>query len=290
MTEYLTSLIFLADATQVRVIFNISRIISRFTNTWEAEAEMPEKSRTASGSAAKLPEVANALHQDNSIPNKINLSVEEEIAHLRERNRQLEAENALLRERDNALTHDGIETLNVAIGALRTIQPGREADQFVRQSEESIRTASPEDRPFIINARIKRAATMIKDTPAPSVSEPTGPDPLRYDVKTLNQKRAEAIAAHVQQTGKTSIKSVEARAVLETVEHRRLDRKTVWRALRAARGILRATADKMGGVTRLIIPGSPSQKRTLDVSDGRHDSGGGGERSRLLRSTPLGSG
>jgi len=37
----------------------------------------------------------------------------------------------------------------------------------------------------------------------------------------------------------------------------------------------------MGGVTRLIIPSSPSQKILLDVSDATHELGGGGGMPRF---------
>jgi len=213
-----------------------------------------------------------------------------EITHLKT---ELKKKDVVIEEQDqyfDSFFRFCVETFNAAAEALEIVCPGRETRQFLAGTKTAVETATPEGRPFAVVGRIRQIIERMKETPPISHVDGNRPDPLRYDVKTLNQKRAEAIAAHVQQTGKTSIKSVEARAVLETVEHRRLDRKTVCRALRAAQGILRATADKMGGVTRLIIPGSPSQKRTLDVSDGRHDSGGGDERSRLRRRISLGSG
>ena len=197
------------------------------------------------------------------------------------------------RETISTLTKDTVETLNASIETLRAIHPGKDANTFFIESQKMVENATPEDRPFVVLARVRAAAALIRDsTPATSLLDVKGPDPLRYDVKTLNQKRAEALAAHVQQTGKNSIRSNEARTVLETVEHRKLDRKSVHRALAAVQILLRASKDMVGGVSRLLIPGSPSRpmERALDMPDGRHDSGGGGERSRLRRSKPLGSG
>ncbi len=235
-------------------------------------------------SPPSLPEVAITLQKDSSIRGKINHSVEEENALLRERNRQLEAtiaakdaENTILRERETALARDGIETLNAVTEALRTIQPGKETARFLKDSEERIQNAAPKDKPLVINARIKAAAAMIRDSPAPLASTTTeGPDPLRYDTRTLNQKRGEAIAAHAQKTRKAAIKSTEAGTVLETVEEgRKLDRKTVHRAMDVARGILRASSEVVGGIRRLVIP-SPSPGEGEDRHQHAVIGGGGG--------------
>ncbi|MDF0591737.1 hypothetical protein [Candidatus Methanocrinis natronophilus] len=282
---------------------------------------------TASGRLPSIPEVVTFPQEDSSITGKINLSVAEENALLRERNRQLEAENAILgeketatalhhyvsstdiirklaavlpncppeaqtaireaideisalREREAAHLEDDAETFNAVLEALRTIQPGKESARFFRDSETRIQNAAPEDKPLVINARIKAASAMIRDSPPPSTSTTTeGPDPLRYDTRTLNQKRGEAIAAHAQKTGKAAIKSTEAVTVLETVEGRRLDRKTVHRAMDVARGILRASSEVVGGIRRLVIPSLPGGEEDRP----QHVVGGGGDRGGVSR-------
>ena len=237
---------------------------------------------TASGWPPSIPEVAVTLQEDSSTTGKINLSIEGGLALLSERNRQLENENAILRERETALVRDDVETLNAVIDALRTIQPGKETARFLKDSEERILAAAPEDKPLVINARIKAAAAIIRDSPAPAASTTTeGPDPLRYDTRTLNQRRGEAIAAHAQKTGKAAIKSTEAGTVLETVEGRKLDRKTVHRAMDVARGILRASSEVVGGIRRLVIP-SPSPGGGEDRPQ-PFAVGGGGDRGGVSR-------
>ncbi|HNR59169.1 MAG TPA: hypothetical protein PKJ51_12000, partial [Methanothrix sp.] len=63
----------------------------------------------------------------------------------------------------------------------------------------------------------------------------------------------------------------------ETVEGRKLDRKTVHRAMDVARGILRASSEVVGGIRRLIIP-SPSPG---EEDRPRPVAGGGGYRGGL---------
>lgn len=161
-----------------------------------------------------------------------------------------DAEIAFLKERETAFVRDGIEALNTVVEALRAVRPGREADQFVRESGERINAASADDKPFLINARIKRAATMIRDAPAPVVEREGR---FSYSTNTRTQNRALALVDHLKRTGKGSLKMPEARSVLETHEGRHLDRKVVWRAMKAAQGLLRATKDTVWGVSRLIL-------------------------------------
>jgi hypothetical protein len=209
---------------------------------------------TASGRRPRLPEVAVTLQEDSSLTGKINLSVEEENALLRERNRQLETENSILRERENTLTRDGVETLNAVTEALRTIQPGKETARFLKDSEKRILAAAPEDKPLVINARIKAAAVMIRDSP-PAVSVSMGGGQYHYNTRTRTENRGLALVDHLKHTGKSVLKMPEARAVLETHEGRKLDRKIVWRALRFAQGFLRASVDTVGGIGRLLLDG-----------------------------------
>ncbi len=243
-----------------------------------------KKQRNSLRGPSRLPEVAVTLQETSNVSAKIKFSVAEENAFLRERNRQLEADSARkdariseLEEREAALVRDDVETLNAVIDALRTIQPGKETARFLKDSEERILAAAPEDKPLVINARIKAAAAMIRDSPTASLQ----PAPLRYDTKPLSQKRGEAIAAHVLMRGGTIVKSTDAGTVLETIEGKKLDRKTVHRAMDVARGILRASSEVVGGIRRLVIP-SPSpgggEDRPQPVVVG-----GGGDRGGLSR-------
>lgn len=221
---------------------------------------MPKKQETASGRLASLPEGVVTLQEDTRISGEINLSlVLEENRQLRERNRQLEAtvtakdaEIAILRERETALARDGIETFNVVVETLRQLQPGKETTRFFAEAKKKIETTSPEDRPLIVNSRIKAAVAMIRNSP-PLVSVSMGGGQYHYSTRTRTENRALALVDHLKHTGKGTIKMPEARAVLETHEGRSLDRKIIWRAMRAAQGLLRATKDIAWGVTRLVF-------------------------------------
>jgi hypothetical protein len=213
---------------------------------------MPKKQETASGRLPSLPEGVVTLQEDTGIPGKINLSVEEEIRQLRERNRQLEAENALLRERETARARDGIETFNEVIKTLRQLQPGKETNRFFVEAKRKIEATSPEDRPLIVNSRIKAAVAMIRNSP-PLVSVSMGGGQYHYNTRTRTENRALALVDYLKHTGKGTIKMPEARAVLEDREGKHLDRKVIWRAMRATQGLLRASKDIAFGVTRLVF-------------------------------------
>jgi hypothetical protein len=132
----------------------------------------------------------------------------------------------------------------------------------------------PEDRPGYLATMGEVMIEALAETPASSSPSPAGdgPDPLRYDLRNLNDRRRDAILSYMQKTGKATITTQEARHVLQTAENRVLDRKAVWRALRAARDRLGATLDLFGGVLRLIVPSSPRP------GDHRHVAGVSGER------------
>jgi len=159
-----------------------------------------------------------------------------------------------LKEENASLIKDGIETFNAVLEALRTIQPGRETNRFFKESEKAIKSAEPDFKPFVVNARIKAAAAMIRESKPSTVAGPEGPDPLRYDLRDLNTRRRDALITYMEKTGKATITTQEARHVLQTSENRKLDRKSIWRALRAARDYLGASLDLLGGVLRLILP------------------------------------
>lgn len=214
---------------------------------------MPKKQETASGPLPGLPEGVVTLQKDTGIPEEINLSlVLEENRQLREQNQQLEAENALLRERETVLTRDAIETFNEVIKTLRQLQPGKETTRFFVEAERKIENTSLEDRPLIVNSRIKAAVGMIRNSP-PLVSVSMEGGQYHYNTRTRTENRALALVDHLKHTGKAVLKMPEARAILETHEGRSLDRKIIWRAMRAAQGLLRASKDIAFGVTRLVF-------------------------------------
>ena len=135
----------------------------------------------------------------------------------------------------------------------------------------------PDDRPgYLASMGEGMIEALAEKSPTPTL--PQGPDPLPNDTRTLNQKRGEAIAAHAQKTGKAAIKSTDAGTVLETIEGRKLDRKTVHRAMDAARGILRASSEVVGGIRRLVVPstspGGGGEDRPQPVVGGGGDRGG----------------
>ncbi len=145
----------------MRVIFNISRIITRFTKTWEAEAEMPEKTRTASGLRPSLPEVVDTLQEDSSIPGKINLSIEEEKHRLQEEHRRLQEE---VRQKENelkALEDESIRTMNSAFTVLRRFSEVIEADDFIEDCRYRIKHARPEDRAHVIRDVMRSTSTLM---------------------------------------------------------------------------------------------------------------------------------
>jgi hypothetical protein len=218
-------------------------------------------------SRPSIPEVAITLQQVSGIPEKINLSVEDENRQLRERNRELEAENAILRERETTLVKDCIETLNVVTDALRATQPGKETNRFFVDSEKRIENAEPEYRPFIILSRVKTAAAMIKAAP-PVALEVESEHRFTYSIRTRTENRALALVDYMKRTETPALKSTEARHVLQEIEGKPLDRKIVHRALDAARGLLRASSEIVGGVSRIILQ-STARPRTA---------GGGGSR------------
>jgi len=137
----------------------------------------------------------------------------------------------------------------------------------------------PEDRPGYLATMGEVMIEALAETPASSSPSPAGdgPDPLRYDLRNLNDRRRDAILSYMQKTGKATITTQEARHVLQTAENRVLDRKAVWRALRAARDRLGATLVLFGGVLRLIVPSSPRP------GDHRHVAGVSGERATSPR-------
>lgn len=234
-----------------------------------------KKQRNSLRARPSLPEVAVTSQEDSSLTGKINLSVEEENALLRERNRLLENENALYREAFLRLYNATARQYSA-----KGRDEKKRADKYAR----TVKGLQPDDRPGYLASM---GEVMIEAlTEAPNLAREEGEGRFTYTTRSRTENRALALVEHVKTTGKASIKSTEARAVLETHEGKPLDRKVVLRALEVARGLLRASQDKIGGVTRLIL--STSSRRPSPTSPQESEShnrigGGGGGLSRPRR-------
>lgn len=157
---------------------------------------------------------------------------------------------------------------------------GRDERANVEKYARTVEGVDPEARPGYL-ATMGEVMIEALAEEAPSITTGEGEGRFTYTTRTRTENRALALVEHVRTTGKASIKSTEARAVLETHEGKPLDRKVVLRALEVAQGILRATSDKVGGVTRLIL--STSSRRPSPTSPQEREShnrigrvGGGG--------------
>ena len=136
---------------------------------------------------------------------------------------------------------------------------GKHEKRNIEKYARTVEGVDPEDRPGYLATVGEGMIEALAETPASSSPSPAGegPDPLRYDLRNLNDRRRDAILAYMQKTGKATITTQEARHVLQTAENRKLDRKAIWRALRAAREHLGASLDLLGGVLRLVVPSRP---------------------------------
>jgi hypothetical protein len=146
-----------------------------------------------------------------------------------------------------------VEALNDATEALEVVCPGRESRVFITETKEKVETAAPEGRPFAVVGRIRIAIGMMKETPPISAVEPVE-EKFTYSTKTRVENRAIAIADFMKRTGKNSIKSTEAKIVLEDIEGQELDRTIIKRAMDKASKLLRAPKDIFGGVARIVLP------------------------------------
>jgi hypothetical protein len=131
---------------------------------------------------------------------------------------------------------------------------GRDEKKDVDYFARTVEGLQPQQRPVYLAGMAKDMIEALTEKPTPSTVATEGPDLLRYDLRNLNDRRRDALISYMEKTGKSSITTQEARHVLQTAENRKLDRKAVWRALRAAREILGASLDLLGGVLRLLVP------------------------------------
>lgn len=197
----------------------------------------------------------------------------DEISSLREETEGLKAERDLFR--DGFLR---IYNATVVSYSAKGKDEKKDVDHFARVVE----GLQPQQRPVYLASMGEDMIEALAEAPSITVEE--GEGRFTYSIRTRTENRALALVDHVKTTGKASIKSTEARAVLETHEGKPLDRKVVLRALEVARGLLRASQDKVGGVTRLILstssrrpsPASPQERESHNRSVG----GGGLSRPR----------
>jgi predicted nuclease with TOPRIM domain len=122
---------------------------------------MPEKTRTAPGPLPGSPEVANISQEDSSIPEKINLSVDEETRRLREEHQRLQDEVWKKEDELKELEDESIKTLNAAFGFLRRFSDVIEADDFIEDSHHRIQHARPDERVHVILDVLHSTSTLI---------------------------------------------------------------------------------------------------------------------------------
>ena len=156
---------------------------------------------------------------------------------------------------------------------------GKAEKKDVAKYARTVEGVDPDDRPGYLASMGEVMIEALAE--APSITVVEGEGRFTYSIRTRTENRALALVEHVKTTGKASIKSTEARTVLETVEGRKLDRKTVHRAMNVARGILRASSEVVGGIRRLVIP-SPSPGGGEDRPQ-PFAVGGGGDRGGVPR-------
>jgi hypothetical protein len=176
-----------------------------------------------------------------------------EIAHLKT---DLVEKDAVIEEQDHyfdSFFKFTVETLNDAAEALEFVCPGKETRTFINETKKAVETATPEGRPFAVVGRIRQIIERMKEMPPISAVEPVE-EKFTYSLKTRTENRAMAIADFMRRTGKNSIKSMEARIVLEDIEGQKLDRTIVKRAMDKASKLLRAPKDIFGGGARLVLP------------------------------------
>jgi hypothetical protein len=171
-----------------------------------------------------------------------------------------------------------VEALNDAAEALEVVCPGKETRAFINEMKKAVETATPEGRPYAVIGHIRQIIERLKETPPISAVEPVE-EKFTYSLKTRTENRAMAIADFMKRTGKSSIKSTEARIVLEDIEGQRLDRTIVKRAMDKASKLLRAPKDIFGGVARLVLP-APLTVPTTSSSFTKEPGGGSLSRHR----------
>jgi hypothetical protein len=129
---------------------------------------------------------------------------------------------------------------------------GKAEKKDVEKYARTVEGMDPEDRPAYL-ATMGEVMIEALTEKSPPTAPQEGPDLLHYDLRSLNDRRRDAILTYMEKTGKATITTQEARHVLQTAENRKLDRKSIWRALRAARDYLGASLDLLGGVLRLVV-------------------------------------
>jgi vacuolar-type H+-ATPase subunit I/STV1 len=122
---------------------------------------MPEKTRTAPGPLPGSPEVANISQEDSSIPEKINLSVDEERRRLQEEHQRLREENRQKEAELKELEDESISTLNDAFDVLQRFSDVIEADNFIEDSRLRIDRARPDERTRTILDVLRSTSVLI---------------------------------------------------------------------------------------------------------------------------------
>lgn len=119
--------------------------------------------------------------------------------------------------------------------------------------------------------RIEQMVSELGGPAEPLTSE--AQDPMKYDHKTMAEKRANALAEHLKRTGDKTISSSEARKVLETCEGKGLHRSQVLRALALIPRLINAEVGQIGPkrifrvISHISISGGPSRPDVLRSPD-----------------------
>lgn len=183
----------------------------------------------------------------------------------------LEAENKHLLDSLDGAKREAVFTFDKVSMALKVTEPGRETLKFIDESKKRIETAVDEfgeldsiTRIGIALAKIRAAAAMIEKATPPALRASEDDDDGRYmySVKTLTEHRGDTILDRMARLGKKAMKSTEGLMILQEVEGDELHPKQVHRAMNYAAKKVGGKLDKIGGVVRLIVPGTGHDEPT----------------------------
>jgi len=172
------------------------------------------------------------------------------------------------------IAKDAFETYNQVQKMVLQLRPGREGRAFAQQAKKTIREAeSVEDQILLAHAKIKHGCKLLLGLSELSDYRYREAAPNAYTLYSRTQNRARALAGYITETGRTMIKSDEARADLAGIEEKPLYRMQVLRALKLVPGIL------AGAVFEVIATGKPARVRL----EGNNCASTTPDRNQLLR-------
>ena len=123
-----------------------------------------------------------------------------------------------------------------------------------------------DQRVFLTTIQLYRDE-MIKELGDSISAIPKDEEPPKIQKNTLNDQRAEALKTFVETSEKQTLKSSEAKIVLESIENRKLSRCAVLRSLKKLPEILYGVCDKIGGRSEVrFIMKKSNIRNTSDYS------------------------